>query len=98
MAMRIARPVIILAGLFAVWAVIVWAFAIPRFILPGPVLVVEAWWDNFQHLLYHAQFTAIEILAGLALGAAFGTLTALTMAYFGGARRWLLPDRPPPTA
>jgi len=91
MGMRIARPVIILAGLFVVWAVIVWALAIPRFILPGPILVFEAWWDNFQHLLYHAQYTAIEILAGLALGAAIGTGTALTMAYFGGARRWLLP-------
>jgi putative hydroxymethylpyrimidine transport system permease protein len=91
MGMRILRPLIILVGLFLVWAAIVRVFAIPRFILPGPELVLEAWWENFRHLLYHAQFTAIEIVAGLALGAALGTGTALTMAYFGGARRWLLP-------
>jgi len=89
--MRIARPIIIIAGLGLIWALLVWALAIPRFILPGPLLVLEAWWENFWHLLYHAQFTAIEIIGGLALGAALGTTTALTMAYFGGARRWLLP-------
>ncbi|HUT48968.1 MAG TPA: ABC transporter permease [Alphaproteobacteria bacterium] len=89
--MRIARPIIIIAGLGLIWAALVWVLAIPRFILPGPLLVLEAWWENFWHVLYHAQFTAIEIIGGLALGASLGTVTALTMAYFGGARRWLLP-------
>jgi len=89
--MRIVRPLVVFAGLALCWAVLVRMFEIPRFILPGPELVLAAWWENLGHLLYHAQFTAIEIVAGLALGAAFGTGTALTMAYFGGARRWLLP-------
>ncbi|MDH3236807.1 MAG: ABC transporter permease [Alphaproteobacteria bacterium] len=89
--MRFARPIIIVAGLGLVWALLVWALEIPRFILPGPHLVLEAWWENFWHLMYHAQFTAIEIIGGLALGAGLGTGTALTMAYFSGARRWLLP-------
>jgi len=89
--MRIARPLIVFAGLLLVWAALVRGLAIPRFILPSPELVLVAWWDNFGHLLYHAQFTALEIVAGLAFGAGLGTGTALTMAYFGGARRWLLP-------
>lgn len=89
--MRIARPFILIAGLGLIWALLVWTLEIPRFILPGPHLVLEAWWENFQHLMYHAQFTAIEIIGGLALGAGLGTSTALTMAYFSGARRWLLP-------
>lgn len=89
--MRFARPLIIFAGLALLWALLVEGLAIPRFILPGPLLVLEAWWGNLDHLLYNAFFTAVEIIAGLALGAALGTGTALTMAYFGGARRWLLP-------
>ena len=41
--------------------------------------------------MYQAQFTLIEILGGLAAGAALGCTTALAMAYFAPARRWLLP-------
>jgi len=39
----------------------------------------------------HALTTALEILIGLALGTLVGGLSALIIAYFAPARRWLLP-------
>ena len=89
--MRFLRPCIVFAAIVLIWDVLVRVLEIPRFILPGPLSVLIAWWEHLGHLLYHAQFTAIEIVAGLLLGAALGTSTALIMAYFGPARRWLLP-------
>ncbi len=85
------RPAIVCAGLIALWQGVVSAFALPHFILPGPALVFVAWAENFVEIMVQAQFTLIEILGGLAVGVAFGCTTALAMAYFAPARRWLLP-------
>jgi len=89
--MRLLRPIIVFAVLIALWDVLVRALDIPHFILPSPASVFLAGAENLRLLLYHAQFTALEIVAGLILGAALGSSTALAMAYFGSARRWLLP-------
>lgn len=89
--MRWLRPAIVFAGLIMIWQGVVSALELPHFILPGPGLVFVAWGENFAEIMYQAQFTLIEILGGLAAGAALGCTTALAMAYFAPARRWLLP-------
>ena len=89
--MKWLRPLLVAAGLTALWHLVVMLFGLPRFILPGPVEVAAAWVDNVGLLLHHARFTVGEILLGLLTGALLGCLTALTMAYFRPARRWLMP-------
>lgn len=89
--MKLVRPLVILAGLVALWQLVVGLFDVPSFILPGPAAVFEAWVTNAGELLYQAQFTVAEMLGGLIGGALLGVSTALTMAYFAPARRWLLP-------
>jgi putative hydroxymethylpyrimidine transport system permease protein len=73
------------------WQLVVSAFALPRFILPAPLEVAVAWWQNLDLLLFHAQYTVLEIALGLVFGVALGSATALAMAYFRSARDWLLP-------
>jgi putative hydroxymethylpyrimidine transport system permease protein len=85
------RGVIALAGLVALWQVIVWATEAPRFILPGPALVAETWVDRWPAIQPHALVTLSEILLGLACGVALGVATALLLAAAPPARRWLLP-------
>jgi putative hydroxymethylpyrimidine transport system permease protein len=85
------RPLVILAGLVLLWQAAVSAFALPRFILPGPAEVATAWWQNAGTLLDHARYTVLEIVLGLVLGVGLGSATALVMAYFRPARDWLLP-------
>ena len=80
-----------LGGLLLAWQVLVWVFRPPPFILPGPDAVFVAWIEHAALLGRHTLVTAVEIIAGLVLGAALGLASALLMLRFAGARRWLLP-------
>lgn len=89
--MRYARPVIIFIVLIAVWQIVVWVTDAEPFILPDPLRVAAAWVDRWDIILFHARTTLIEIILGLLLGTLLGVISALTLGYFGMARRWLLP-------
>jgi len=89
--MRFLRPLIIAAGLVLLWQIIVWLTGAPHFILPAPADVAIAWWQNHLTILGHAGVTLLEIALGLLCGTALGISSALTLAYFRPARRWLLP-------
>jgi putative hydroxymethylpyrimidine transport system permease protein len=79
------------AGLVAAWQMLVVATGAPPYILPGPGKVAAAWADHWLLILDNAAYTLAEIVLGLVLGTALGCLSAMTMAYFRPARRWLLP-------
>ncbi len=89
--MKILRPVIIFLGLIGAWQIVVLATGAPHYILPGPARVARALVARWPELLDHAGVTALEILLGLALGTLLGCASALTIASFRPARRWLLP-------
>jgi putative hydroxymethylpyrimidine transport system permease protein len=85
------RPIVVLAGLVAAWQVLVVVTGAPPYILPGPGKVAVAWAEHWLLILDNAALTLAEIVLGLLLGTALGCLSAMTMAYFRPARRWLLP-------
>lgn len=89
--MRLVRPLVVFLGLLLIWQLLVSAFHIPSFILPGPLSVVVAAIDRAAILLMHARTTLSEILLGLLFGSLLGFVSALTMAYYRPARSWLLP-------
>lgn len=88
---RAIRPLIVLAGLLALWQAVVSFSGAPPYILPGPALVARALAERFDLILEHAGVTLFEIVAGFAIGAAVGIGSALAMSFFRPARRWLLP-------
>ena len=88
---RLAKPLLILAGLVAAWQAVVTLTGLPHYILPSPLRVFHALIDNSALILGHGQTTVIEIVSGLALGAIVGAENALIMSYFRSARQWLLP-------
>jgi putative hydroxymethylpyrimidine transport system permease protein len=79
------------AGLLLAWEALVRLTGVPSFILPGPAAVFTALVERRDVLLQNAGVTAAEILAGLALGALFGAMSALLLASSAVARRWLMP-------
>ena len=87
----VGRGIVVAIGLLALWQGVVWFTNPYPFILPGPGRVAEAWLAQYALILRHAGTTTAEIVAGLLAGAALGVLSALTLAYFRPARRWLLP-------
>ena len=89
--MRVVRPLIVLAVLVILWQAFVWLTDQPPYILPGPRAVLLAWIESRQTILAHAGLTAAEIILGLGLGAVLGCTSAMAMAYFRPARRWLMP-------
>lgn len=89
--MRILRALITLAVLLGVWQGIVLLTGVPRYILPAPMAVADALQRQAPLLIQHGTTTLIEILLGLGLGVALGGVSALTLASFRTARRWLMP-------
>lgn len=80
------------AGLaLAVWQAIVTLTGVPRFILPGPVLVAETLWKSRALISEHAVITMIEVLAGLFFGALLGALSAIALAASPLARSLIRP-------
>jgi len=88
---RLFRASVTLAVLLAAWQALVWATDVPRYILPGPLLVAGALQRHAPLLLQHGLTTLGEILSGLVLGVALGTGSALVLASVRTARRWLMP-------
>ena len=89
--MRTARGAAVAIGLLALWQAVVATTGAPPYILPGPIAVATAWWDRHPTIFLHAGVTAAEIALGLVFGAVLGVISALVMAHFKPARRWLLP-------
>lgn len=87
----VARRLITLAGLVAAWEALCRIFALPPYILPPPSRVGATLWSEAPSLAADAGVTAVEMLAGLALGTALGCITAFALAYSPFARRWLSP-------
>lgn len=89
--MRLARPLIIFAGLLAFWQALVWVTGVAAFILPGPAAVALALVERWAELVHHAGVTIAEILLGLLLGAVIGSASAILIATVRPARRWVMP-------
>ncbi|PPR11854.1 MAG: putative aliphatic sulfonates transport permease protein SsuC [Alphaproteobacteria bacterium MarineAlpha11_Bin1] len=85
------RPLIVFVGLLIIWQFIVFLTDVPAYILPGPTNVAAAFEGRFDTLAVNAGVTLIEIVAGFAIGATIGMASALFMAYFRPARRWMMP-------
>lgn len=80
------------AAVFVIsWQVLVTAFAIPVFILPGPARVAQTILEQWKLLAWHAGVTLIEILTSLVLAGMVGAATAIAMAALPLVRGMLHP-------
>lgn len=73
------------------WDLLVRLTGWPPFVLPGPLRVGETLWASRALLAEHAAITAVEVLAGLVLGAVLGFATGVLLAVSGMARALLRP-------
>ena len=89
--MNLKRLMIIAAGIVILWQVVVWLTGVPRYILPGPFRVVRAAVVHWDSLFFHGLTTLAEILCGLLVGTALGTISALGMIASRTLKRWVLP-------
>ena len=88
---RGAQAALVTLALLALWEGAVRLFALPPFILPGPLRVAEALRENGALIAYHAGITAAEVALGLAFGVALGIATAIGIAASPLARALVRP-------
>ena len=89
--MNLRRPLILAAGLIALWQLLVALTGVPPYILPGPLPVARAIAAHLPALAGHLGATLAEILLGLALGTLLGVSAALAMILSPLLKRWMLP-------
>jgi len=89
--MNLRRLILITAGIVIIWQVVVWLTGVPPYILPGPLQVAKAAATHWDSLIMHASTTLAEIIVGLLVGTALGTISALAMIASRLLKRWLLP-------
>jgi NitT/TauT family transport system permease protein len=87
----IAPPVVAFLGAVAAWELLVRTLSLKQFILPSPVAIASAWWENLPELLTATTYTFGEIIAGLVIGSIAGILIGAGTARFGAVRGALLP-------
>ncbi len=87
----LGRALISLALLLAGWQTLVWVTEVEPFILPGPWLVLLSLATHLELIGGHAVITLLEIILGLICGSALGMTSAVSLSWFPGLRRWLLP-------
>jgi NitT/TauT family transport system permease protein len=80
-----------LAALLLVWEVASIVMAIPRYLAPRPSEIFAAIVSERQALLNHGRITAIEMLAGFALGSLFSMAFGLLVVYWAPAKRLFMP-------
>lgn len=88
---NVLKLLIITAVILGAWQLLVVAANMPAFILPSPIRVGEALYNNAALIAHHAKVTIIEIIAGLILGALLGIVTALHLASSPLARSFIRP-------
>jgi putative hydroxymethylpyrimidine transport system permease protein len=73
------------------WQGIVWITGVPSFILPSPLRVAQAAFENRVLIAQNALVTASEVFLGLIIGTVFGALTAILLASSARLHRLVLP-------
>ena len=84
-------PVLIGVGLLVAWELLVRAAAIPPYVLPGPLLVLETLWTDAGLLLRSLAITLEITLAALAAAALGGAALAVIMTRARWLERSLMP-------
>lgn len=85
------RLVITFAGLTLFWHLLTIATGAPGYILPSPIDVAVAMGERPGLLMQHAWITFTEIILGMIFGTVMGIASALLIALYRPAKRWLFP-------
>ena len=88
---KAAYPAAALILLFAAWQLICTLGEIPRYILPSPYNVVQAFQKDWTLMLSHARVTLAETFIGMFFGIAIGFVMAVVMDRFEIVRKMVYP-------
>jgi NitT/TauT family transport system permease protein len=87
----VVNSVVVLACMLAIWQIAVLALHVPKYVLPGPLVVGTAVVNRFPALLHSFLITSETAALGLAASIIAGVAIALIFAQWRWFRRMLFP-------
>lgn len=84
-------PFLAITIILTIWQILSSTGVVPKFMLPSPLDVVEAFIGDFGLLMYHAKTTLMEAFLGLFFGIFLGFVVAVIMDSFHTAYRAIYP-------
>jgi NitT/TauT family transport system permease protein len=78
--MKVAAPILFGIAVLVLWQLAVIVFAIPQFVLPGPLLVGQRFSGSFSYISTGILTTGFNALVGLVIGAIVGIVLAIVSA------------------
>ena len=88
---KVAPTLIALVLVIVVWQLVCTLGQVPKFMLPSPLDVLEAFQKDWQLMFHHAGVTILEMSIGLLTGIIIGFLMALVMDRFKVVNRMVYP-------
>ena len=88
---KVLPPLVLLVSLFGLWFFVCASGGVPKFLLPSPADVWNAFIGDWQLILRHARVTLTETFIGLFCGIVTGFLTAVLMDRFVIFRKMIYP-------
>jgi NitT/TauT family transport system permease protein len=89
--LMVINSVIVLAYLLGIWQAVVSLNHLPAYILPGPLVVLQALRERFPSLVNSLLITTEEAAGGLAASIVAGVATAMVFAQWRWLRQLLYP-------
>ncbi len=84
-------PAGVFIGIIVIWQIVCITGWVPEFMLPSPIKVVKAFFEDFVILCGHARYTLLESAIGMAISIVFGFIAAVLMDRFVFVRKALYP-------
>lgn len=88
---KLLPPVAVLLLIFGVWYTLCDFGNVPKFLLPSPKSVIEAFVSDFDLIMMHTRVTLTETFIGLFAGIIIGFLTAVVMDRFTVVQKLVYP-------
>ena len=88
---KLLPPAAALLLLFVIWQTVCSFGNVPKYMLPSPADVIEAYKKDWQLMLSHTRVTLTETFIGLSGGIIIGFLTAVIMDRFAFIRKMIYP-------
>lgn len=80
-----------MVALILIWQLLGYLSLLPKFIIPTPLQIVQAFVRNFDLMMFHTRVTLIESLIGLSCGIVIACFLAVVMDAFPGFNRAVYP-------
>jgi len=84
-------PIATTFAILILWQLSIVLFSVPDFILPGPLVIIKAFFGHLRLLSGHTLVTVYETIAGLLLAVVFSIFVSIIIVWSKGVEKTVVP-------